>query len=322
MSKGKTTKRVITEAEAPQAYPTEASSKAMMMANVVNGMAQMTPLDLSKFFTDWQAMIGHEADSIPNGAAAKNLASINSSQAVTEELNEILAGETLSEDIKAKTAVLFEAAVGTRVGVIRAEIEDEHDRILNEEIDEINETLTNQIDQYLTYVAEQWMKQNQAAVNSSIKSELAEDFIAGLYRLFSEHHVSIPENQIDVVESLTDEIANLREQLNIQIEENIQFSRARDVNLKEKVVAEITEGLAQTQISKIKKLAEGVDFGNDIEAFRNKVKILREAHFGSGKAVKPTKVLTEELVPEDKEPKAISPGLNKLRDYMENAVKN
>lgn len=289
-----TKKKVVQEAEAPKATTTPAASKAWMMANVVDGMQKMAPADLLPFFEKWQAMIGHEADSIPNGAAAKNLASVNSTNAVVkEELAEILDGETLSEETKEKASVLFEAAVGTRVAMMRAELEDEAEKLLNEEIDKINETLVEHIDKYLTYVAEQWVKENKQAVKYSIKTELAESFIRGMHSLFQEHHVSIPENQIDAVEALAEEVQNLRSQLDAQINENIQAQEQLKSFQKEDVIKAETDGLAMTQVERIKKLAEGVDF-SDVDTFRKKVRLLKESQVPSGK--KPVSKTEEEKI--------------------------
>lgn len=283
MSKGTKSKKVVEEAVAPQATPTPATSKAMMMANIVDGMAKMSAPDLLPFFEKWQAMIGHEADTIPNGAAAKNLASIKSGGAVvSEEIKSILESESLSDETKEKAAVLFEAAVGTRVALIQAQLEEENEKKLDEHIDQMNETLMSQVDQYLTYVAEQWIKENKADVRRSLKTELAESFIRGLHNLYQEHGVSIPDDQIDAVEALTEEIEKLKSKLDEQVNENIQNKNLLEKYQRDDVIKQETEGLALTQVEKVKKLAEGVE-GSDMETFRRKVKLLRESQFPTSK---------------------------------------
>lgn len=294
MTKGSKNKKQIDEAVAPAATPTKATSKAAMMANIVNGMAAMPPAELLPYFEQMQAMIGKEAASIPDGTAQKNLASINSTGAVvSEELKEILANESLSEDTMERATVLFESAVGLRVASIKAELEESFEQRLDEEIDKTTEALLEQVDKYLTYVAEQWIKENKAAVKTSVKTELAESFISGLYTLFKEHHFVIPEEQVDAVEALSEEVKTLREKLNQKINENVEARKELEKFQKEDVITQETDGLALTQREKIKKLAEGVDFGNDVDTFRKKVKLLKESHFPTKKKEKTDEVITE-----------------------------
>lgn len=278
-------KKVISEGAnpaaplAPQAFPTDATSKAMFMANIVNGIAEMPPADLLPFYEKWQALIGQEASSIPDGAAAQNLQSINSGNAVvSEELKAILETETLSEDTKERASVLFEAAVSSKVAFIKAELEEANESKLNEEIDRINTVLNDQINQYLTYVAEQWMKDNKAAVKQSIRTELAESFISNMAKVINEHYFTISDEQVDAVEALSEEVKSLREKLNAQINENVETKRALEEFRKDEVIRQETDGLAVTQVEKVRKLAEGVDFNNDVDSFRKKVKIIRESN--------------------------------------------
>lgn len=309
-------KKKLNEAVEPQATLTDASSKSAIMAQVVNGMANLSAGDLTKFFTQWQAMIGHEADSIPDGTADKNLASVNSSGAIKEDLGAILNGETLSEEIKEKTAVLFEAAVATKVGLIKAELEEQYETRLNEEIDTLNTTLAEQVDEYLTYVAKKYIKENRTAVRNSIRTELAEDFIRGMKSLFDEHYVSIPEDQVDAVEALSEEVRKVKEINNSLVQENIEKTKQLESYLKEQAIKEVSEGLAMTQVEKLKKLCEGVDFNNDVETFKKKVKILREEHID-----KKGKTVLSEATPGTE--KVVSDGgMKKLRDFMVNSVKN
>lgn len=316
MSKSK--KTVIREAESPVATPTEATSKAMMMANIVNGMAKMTPLDLTYLHNAAMDLIGKEASSIPNDAAAKNLASVNSSDAIKEDINEIFPGEALSEDMKEKAATLFEAAVNARVIEKEGAIEQRYEDRLNEEVDKINDTLLGQVDQYLTYVAEQWMKQNKVAVDQSIRTTLAEDFISGLHRLVSEHYVTIPEDRVDVVEALSVKVQELEEKLNVQINENIEKSEKLKTYEKEEAIQEVSEGLAMTQIDKLKKLSEGVDFGADIETYKKKLRVIRENYFKSNSG----KRKSEMIVESGSTGNVPSSGIDALAQYIANSVKN
>ncbi len=319
MSKGKT-KKQIEEAVAPQATPTDASSKAMMMAQIVNGMAQMSPMDMTHFFTQAQALIGTEASSIPDGTAQKNLASVNSAGAVKEDLDNILAGEQLSEELKEKASTLFEAAINTRVALKEAEIEELYENRLNEEIDILTEEFTEKADQYLTYVAEQWLKENKTQVDTSIRTELAEEFIKGLFNLFNEHYVTIPEDKTDVVETMAEEIATLRQRLDDQINENIETKKKLEVYSRDEALKEVSEGLALTQAAELKKLTEGFDSA-DLEGFKKKALILREQHFKSKPKNSTAQVITENA-PLKTEEKSNNPSMSRLVEFMRNSAKN
>lgn len=320
----KSKKQIDEQAVAPEATPTKASSKAWMMANVVDGMMKMAPADLEPHFQEWMDLIGKENQVIPDGTAEKNLASVKSTNAVvSEELKEILETETLSEETKERAAVLFEAAVSTKVAFIKAQLEEDNEKRLDEEIDKINETVLAQIDQYLTYVAEQWVKENKVQVKRTIKTELAESLIRGMYQVFKEHNVSIPDEQVDAVEALSEEIESLRKKLNDQINENITFSKELEQYKKDEVISKETEGLALTQVDKIKKLAEGIDFGNDLETFRKKVKILKESQVPTSKLKTTTTELVQEVIEEeqkeDTNKKSVS-DMKSLARYITNSV--
>ena len=291
MSKGTKKKSLNEDSISPQAFPTAATSKAAMMANIINGIAAIPQPDLLPFFEKFQALLGQEASSIPDGTADKNLQSVNSANAaVNEELAAILESETLTEDFRDRASVLFESAVSTRVALVKAELEESNEAKLNEEIDRINETVLDQVDKYMTYVAEQWIKENKVAVNNSIRTELAESFIGGLSKLVNEHYFTIPDNQVDAVEALTEEIKSLQEKLNLQIDENISVKNQLDTFQKDEVLRQETSGLAATQVERIKELAEGVTFKDSAE-FRKKVRILKESNFPS--APTKTTVLNE-----------------------------
>ena len=316
-------KKVITESIEPTAFPTEATSKAALMANVLDSMGKMSMVDMTYLFNAAQELVGKEASSIPDGTAQKNLASINSTNAViSEELKEILEKETLSEETKEKASVLFETAVNTKVALLEAELQEIHEEILEEEIETILETLTEQVDQYLTYVAKTWMKENKPAIDRSIRTELAESFISGWHKLCAEHYVQIPDEQVDAVEALTEEIENLKSQLNTQITENIEVNKKLQSFEREEALKEVSDGLVLTQFEKLKKLSEGIDYDN-IETFKRKVKILKESHFDSnGKKKTLLSEMTSSKETTDDEVSNKNVNMKKLTEYIRNTVKN
>lgn len=288
-----------------KAKPSDAT-KAGMMASAMGVMAGMNKNDLSSWLEQALALIGHEADTIPPDAAAKNAASVamkgspldialpNLGSAMKEDIAELFGSEELTEEFKEKTSVLFEAAVNARVLAEVAALEEQYEEKLNEEIDFITESLAEKVDQYLTYVAETWAQENQVAIESSLRAEITEGFIDGLRNLFAEHYVTFPENKVDVVESLVTENEKLREKLNEEIKFNIELTSLVEDYTKEDIFNEASEGLALTQVQKFKTLVEGVEF-DDVESYKKKLAIVKENYFKQPASSKPTSFITEEL---------------------------
>lgn len=260
-----------------EAKPSDAS-KSAMMAQAMTSMAAMDKSQLDQVL----AMMNSKqfASTIPDDAAAKNAASVAMKGAVKEDVAELFAGEQLSEEFKEKTAVLFEAAVNAKVIAEVARIEEEYETKLEEEVAQVTDTLTEQIDHYMSYVAQNWLEENQVAIDTSLRNELAEDFIMGLRNLFAEHYVQFPEEQVDAVEALAEKVEELEARLNEQLEKNIEMSAIVEERNKEKVFAEVSEGLALTQVDKFKTLTEGVEFENNPDNYKKKLEIVKEKYFG------------------------------------------
>lgn len=287
------------------AHPSDAS-KAGMMANAMSVMASMDKNDLSKWLESALALIGHEADTIPDGTSQRNAASVamkgspldiampNLGQAMKEDIADLFGSEEISEEFKEKTSVLFEAAVNARVLAEMTALEELYEEKLNEQIDVVTESLAEQVDQYLSYVAETWAKENQVAIESSLRSEIAEGFIDGLRNLFAEHYVTFPEDKVDIVESLATENEKLKAKLNEEIKFNIELTSLVEDYTKEDVFNEVSEGLALTQVQKFKTLVEGVDF-DDVDAYKRKLEIVKENYFNKPSSSKKTSFITEEL---------------------------
>ena len=189
--------------------------------------------------------------------------------------------ETISEDFKIKAATIFEARVFDRVGQIQEQIEEEYADMLEEAVEQIKSDLTEKVDDYLNYVVEQWMEENQIAIESGLRSEITEDFIAGLRNLFAENYINVPEDKVDLVEELASKVEELETKLNEEIETNIEYKKALNEAIKEQLTVEVCEGLTATQVEKIKALAESVDFSTE-EEFKDKLETLRENYFPSG----------------------------------------
>jgi hypothetical protein len=199
-----------------------------------------------------------------------------------EDVNALFGDDqTISEDFKSKAATIFEARVFDRVAQIQEEIEGEYASMLEEAVETIKSDLTEKVDDYLNYVVEQWMEENQIAIESGLRSEITEDFIAGLRNLFAENYINVPEESVDLVEELAAKVEELETKLNEEIETNIEYKKALTEAIKEQLTVEVCEGLTATQVEKIKALAESVDFSTE-EEFKEKLETLRENYFPSG----------------------------------------
>ena len=202
---------------------------------------------------------------------------------VKEDIEALVEGEELSEEFKTKASTIFEAAVHQKVMEIATvkidELEKEYQTNLQEEIVSFRDELTEKVDGYLNYVVEEWMKENEIALDSSLKSELTEEFIGGLKNLFTEHYIEVPDEKVDIVESLYDKVEELEGKLNSQIDDNVQVTNELNEYRKDKILEEVCEDLADTQSEKMKTLVEGVSYEDDKDDFENKVKTIKESYF-------------------------------------------
>ena len=189
--------------------------------------------------------------------------------------------KNISEDFKVKAATIFEARVFDRVAQIQEQMEAEYAGMLAEALEEIKSELTEKVDDYLNYVVEQWMQENEIAIESGLRSEITEDFIAGLRNLFAENYINVPEDKVELVDELASKVEELEVKLNEEIEANIQYKKQLTEAIKVQLVNEVCEGLTATQVEKIKSLAESVEFSTE-EEFVEKLETIRENYFPSG----------------------------------------
>jgi hypothetical protein len=210
---------------------------------------------------------------------------------VQSQLNSIF-GEELSEEFKTKATSIFEAAVIARVNSemdkVTAKLEEQN----VEQLAEFKEVIVEKVDSYLNYIVEQWMEENQLAVESGLRTEIAEEFMSGLKTLFKEHYIDVPEEKYNVLGELQAKSEELEEKLNEAIESNVAASRELAELKAAKVIEEQTKGLADTEVEKLKKLVEGVDF-EDEELYREKVAVIKENYFPKAPKNSPEKVLVE-----------------------------
>ena len=199
-------------------------------------------------------------------------------KAMKEDLDALFHGENLSENFMNKAATIFEAAVTARVNSLEEKIQEQYAEILEQVTEELKEELTTKVDDYLNYVVEEWVKENELAVESGLRSELTEDFIAGLRNLFVEHYIDIPEEKVDVVEEMTSKVVELEGKLNEQISSAVEMRKLIIEYAKREAFHDICEGLTSTQVEKMKSLSEGVEFST-VEDYTQSLLTLRENYF-------------------------------------------
>jgi len=268
-------------------------SKVEAMKSILSAVNGMTKEDMTKWFHQSMALIGKEASHLPaNATADHNQGSVDMTTgkgpktrdpmpkiSVKEDVEEMFDGQDLSEEFKEKASTLFEAAVAARLNVEIARLEEAYEETLEEELQEIQEQLETNLDSYLSYVTEKWMEQNEVAIESALRNEVMEEFITGLKGLFNEHYIEIPEDKVDVIESLAAKIEALEEALDESINENAELKSTILEANKQEVLDELAEGLTMTQAEKFFALAEGIEFEGDLDLYARKLAVVKENYF-------------------------------------------
>lgn len=197
----------------------------------------------------------------------------------SEDLDAIIADEaTLSEEFKSKTAVIFEAAVKSKLREEVDRLEEQYEHRLTEELEQMSTDLIEKVDGYLDYVVDEWMKENEVAIQNGIRNEIAEGFMSGLKDLFEENYVDVPDSKIDLVDELAEQNEQLNEKANASIEEVLSLREELNNYKRDAIIREATVGLADTQADKLAKLVEDVDFVDE-ETFIDKVITIRDSYF-------------------------------------------
>jgi hypothetical protein len=213
---------------------------------------------------------------------------------VKEDMDALVSGEDLSEEFKTKASTIFEAAVTAKVLSEVNQRVDELETNYNIEMTEAKEehlsTVTEKVDGYLNYVTEEWMKENELAVEKGIRSELVEDFMTGLKNLFTEHYIDIPEEKVDLVDDLFEKVEELEQKLDESINTSVDVKKELADYKKAETLREVSENLADTEKEKLGKLAEGIDF-EDKSQYSEKLEVIKENYFPKLKS----ETITEEL---------------------------
>ncbi len=207
-----------------------------------------------------------------------------------EHVDALLAGENLSEDFREKAETIFESAVSTRVQEEVAVLEEAYAKSLEEEVTQIHEQLIEQVDSYLNYVVEQWVSENEVAIESGLRSELTEEFITGLRNLFAEHYIDVPEEKVDMLEQFASKLEKVETRLNEEIERNVSLTQMINESKQTEILFSAFDGLTTTQAAKLRSLAENITFTTPAE-YEQKIQTLKESYFN--KSVNSSQVLDE-----------------------------
>jgi hypothetical protein len=199
---------------------------------------------------------------------------------IEEDVNALLAGEELSEEFQEKARTIFETAIKSKVVEIKEQLQETYEQALIEEVENIKQGLTERVDAYLEYVADEWISENALAIEHGLKTEMTESFLQGMKSLFEDHYVSIPEDRYDVIESMVDKLDEMEEKLNEQIERNVALNSRLAESVADVIFADVAEGLALSQKDKLASLAENVEFDSESN-YREKLVKLRESYFPS-----------------------------------------
>jgi hypothetical protein len=226
---------------------------------------------------------------------AKEAADINVTFA--DEMNSLVESEaTLSDEFKAKAGIIFEANVKAKLAEEIDRLEEAYATELQEEIATTKAELVEKVDSYLNYVVEQWMEDNALAIQSGLRAEIAEDFMKGLKTLFTESYVDVPEAKVDLVDELSQQVEEMAEKLNGSTEAILEMAAELETFKREAVIREASEGLAATQIDKLRTMVEGFDFDDE---FAHKVAVVKESVFSAKKATASEEIVEDEALNEE-----------------------
>ena len=253
----------------------------MTKAEMINAMYEKIKTMEKMKATDIQAAYGammkdsvHGEEEMDESTLDERLASVD----VSEDVTALVEGEELTEEFKEKASTIFEAAVKSKLRSEVERIESAKTQEVAEEINRVRDELTEKVDAYMNYVVEEWMKENEIAIERGLKGEIAEDFISGLKSLFEEHYIDVPDEKYDILEAQSEKIDELESKINEQIEKSASLKKENDQLVRESVFAKVSSDLADTEVEKFKSLAEDVDF-TDEDTFRSKLDTLKESYF-------------------------------------------
>jgi len=240
---------------------------------------------------------------------------------VKEDINAMFIGTDLTEEFKEKATLIFETAITAQVNEIVKDLEEQYNNALADELVKLHEDLSEKINQYMSYTVEQWMEQNEVAIEHSLRTEITENFITNLKNLFETSYINIPEEKFDVVEGMQTEFEEMKSLLDQVIEDNIALSDAVNESIRKEILSQVSEGLAATQTEKLQSLSEGVEFDN-ASNYRKKLEIVKENYFPAEKLNSSTQNMLEQLNETNEEPaKVTNTPVSRYADAISRTVK-
>lgn len=256
-------------------------TKAAIMASVNDMLKKSKKLDAQKIYASvMKTMESDEGDDEEEEKPVKEDVNVDHID-YSEDLESLVAEEaTLSDGFQAKAGIIFEAALKSKVGTEIDRLESEYVANLEEEVTEIKSELVEKVDSYLNYVVSNWMSENEVAVTTGLRTEIAEDFMTSLQSVFKEHYIEVPEGKVDLVDELAEQVAELEESLNKSTEDNIALTESVSNLERAEIVRNASSGLALTEAEKLASLVEDIDF-DDAESFEMKVNVVKESYFRS-----------------------------------------
>jgi len=262
------------QAPAPGGVANQGEKKPKTKAGMINAMfTKMSGMSKDEMSKVYDSYVGESVDMEEDEVIAET------SVDTTAELDALVESEaTLSEEFKAKTAILFETAVKSKLSEEVDRLEAEYKEELAEEISSTKSDLVEKVDSYLNYVVETWMEDNKLAIQNGLRTDIAESFMDKLKDLFTESYIEVPESKVDLVDELSESVEELEGKLNETTQKVIETSEELEVYKRETVIREASRDLAETQVEKLKSLVEDVDFDSE-ESFAEKVGIIVESHF-------------------------------------------
>ena len=286
---------------------TQSGTKAAVVSELLARINDMSKEDLASMVAEMTNEEAEEQEEI-----------VETELDVTEDIQEMLANGDFEEEFVENLQTVFGAAVAARVAKERAELEEEFEAKLTEGLTTVEEELTEKVDNYLSYAVNEWKEDNEVALEAGLRTELAEDFITGMRDLFAEHYINVPEEKVEVVEELAAKVEELEEKLNKQIAENAEISKEVSEYKVAQTFDEVVEGLADTQVEKMRTMAEGIEF-SDEDDFRKKMEVVRENYFPT-KA--PEAIVEEDLDdPVDQEEVVTDPAMSVYADAIRRTIK-
>jgi hypothetical protein len=327
-------------------------SKIEHLKNVIGAMHAMSSDELTKWYKEAMDLIGKETSHLPGSANEKsNEASLRMkpshavgsrgassndpmprldhknnplASSVKEDVEEMFDGQDLSEEFREKASTIFEAAVTARTLVEMARLEEEYEERLQEEVTSIAESLESSLDSYLDYVVDNWMKDNEVAIESTLRNEIMEEFIGGLKGLFAEHYIDVPTEKVNVIEELASKVEELEIRLDESINENVQLKKTVMESTRNEILEEVAEDLNLVQSEKFFALAEGVAFDGDLNAYKRKLSYVKETYFPTSKKVYNSNIEEETFEGNTTLNESVSsdPAINRYAQIISRTTKN